>query len=64
VSVSAGQGDAGGVVGAGVDSTTPSVDVTVGSNRVVGNHPPSSGTGVGLTGRLLHPPPSVPVLPG
>lgn len=63
-SVSAGQGDSGGVVGAGVDSTSPDADVTVGTNRVVGDQPPSQGTGVGLHGRFFHPPPSIPVLPG
>ncbi|HZQ79181.1 MAG TPA: hypothetical protein VFE55_17730 [Acidimicrobiia bacterium] len=64
VAVSVGQGDSGGVVGAGVDGGTPAVDVTVGNNRVVGNHPPSSGTAISLDGRFFHPPPSVPVLPG
>jgi hypothetical protein len=63
-SVSAGKGDSGGVVGIGVDSTTPNADVTVGTNHVVGDHPPSQGTGIGIHGRFFHPPPSIPVLPG
>ena len=63
-SVSAGRGESGGVVGAGVDGGSPDVDVTVGTNPVVGNHPPSRGTGIGLSGRFFHPPPSIPVLPG
>jgi len=63
-SVSAGQGDVGGVVGVGVDSTSPQADVTVGTNPVVGHHPPSQGTGIGLHGRFFHPPPSIPVPPG
>ena len=63
VSISAGQGATGGVVGAGVNSG-PDADVTVGTTRVIGDAPPSQGTGVGIGGRLLHPPPTVPVLPG
>jgi len=63
-SVSAGQGASGGVVGAEVGGAAPAADVTVGTNRVVGNHPPANGTGVALSGRFFHPPPSVPVLPG
>jgi hypothetical protein len=63
-SVSAGKGDSGGVVGVGVDSTSPNADVTVGTNPLVGNHPPSRGTGITFGGRFLHPPPSIPVLPG
>jgi hypothetical protein len=66
VSVLAGQGAVGGVVGAGVDNTGPGPDaaVTVGTSPVVGNHPPSSGTGISFNGRFFHPPPSLPVLPG
>gem|GEM_PF-4340756 len=67
MSVSVGQGATGGVVGAGVvDGTSPGADaaLTVGTNPVIGHQPPSSGTGVTFNGRLFHPPPSVPVLPG
>jgi hypothetical protein len=63
-SVSAGSGDMCGVIGAALDSTSPEADVTVGTNPVVGDHPPSQGTGVALHGRFFHPPPSIPVLPG
>jgi hypothetical protein len=63
-SVSAGKGDSGGVIGAALDSSSPEADVTVGTNPVVGDHPPSQGTGVALHGRFFHPPPSIPVLPG
>jgi hypothetical protein len=62
-SVSAGEGAQGAVVGAGLNGG-PELDLTVGSNPVVGDHPPSEGTGVTFGGRLLHPPPSLPVLPG
>lgn len=62
-SVSAGQGDRGGVVGVGLDEN-PDADVTVGTTHVVGDAPPSHGTGVGLGGQLLHPPPTIPILPG
>ena len=64
VSVSLGQGSTGGVVGAGVGDQQPDVDVTVGSNKVVGNAPPSQGTGIALGGRFFNPPPSAPVPPG
>ncbi|HEY4410776.1 MAG TPA: hypothetical protein VGO87_12915 [Acidimicrobiia bacterium] len=63
-SVSAGQGAAGGVVGVQIGGATPAADVTVGTNPVVGHHPPANGTGIAFSGRFFHPPPSVPVLPG
>ena len=63
VSISAGQGANGGVVGVGLDGT-PDADVTVGTTHVIGNAPPSQGTGIGIGGRLFQPPPTVPVLPG
>jgi hypothetical protein len=80
-SVSAGQGAGGAVVGLGLgNDTLADPDVTVGTNPVVGDHPPSEGTGVTLGGRFLHPtsegtgnssggrflqpPPAPPVLPG
>jgi hypothetical protein len=47
-----------------VDSTSPETDVTVGTNPLIGNHPPSRGTGITFDGRLFNPPPSIPVLPG
>jgi hypothetical protein len=62
-SVSAGEGAQGAVVGVGLNGG-PDLDLTVGTNRVVGDHPPSEGTGVTFGGRFLHPPPSLPVLPG
>jgi hypothetical protein len=62
-SVSAGEGAQGAVVGIGLNGG-PDLDVTVGTNRVVGDHPPSNGTGATFGGRLLHPPSSLPVLPG
>jgi len=63
VTVSAGQGATGGVVGAGF-ADGPDADVTVGTTHVVGDAPPSRGTAIGLGSRFFHPPPSVPVLPG
>jgi hypothetical protein len=63
VSVSAGQGATGGVVGVGLDDS-PDADVTVGTTQVVGDAPPSHGTAIGLGGRFLHPPPTIPLLPG
>jgi hypothetical protein len=51
------------VVGLGVGGQ-PEADVTVGTTPVLGDAPPSSGTGIGLGGSLLHPPPTVPILPG
>ena len=61
---SVGQGAQGGVVGAAVTGTTPKADVTVGTNPLVGNHPPSQGTGISFSGTVLHPPPSLPTLSG
>lgn len=63
-SASVGQGAQGGVVGLAVDGGSPELDVTVGTDQVVGNHPPSQGTGVNFGGRFFDPPPTVPVLPG
>jgi hypothetical protein len=63
VSVSAGQGANGGVVGVGLDGS-PDADVTVGTTQVIGDAPPSHGTGISLGGSFLHPPPSLPVPPG
>ena len=63
-SLSAGEGAQGGVVGVGVGGSAPEAEVTLGSNQVVGDHPPSQGTGITLGGQFLHPPPSIPVLPG
>lgn len=63
-SASVGQGAQGGVVGVTLDGGSPELDVTVGTDQVVGNHPPSQGTGVNLGGRFLNPPPTVPLPPG
>jgi hypothetical protein len=63
-SVSVGEGAEGGVVGVGLDDAAPEVDVTVGTTPLVGDHPPSEGTGVMLGGRFLQPPPTLPVPPG
>jgi hypothetical protein len=63
--VSAGEGAQGAVVGIGLGNEKPAeADVTVGTNPLVGDHPPSEGTGVTFGGRLLKPPPSLPILPG
>jgi hypothetical protein len=62
-SASAGEGAGGAVVGLGVGGQ-PEADVTVGTTPVLGDAPPSSGTGIGLGGSLLQPPPTVPILPG
>ncbi len=51
-SVSAGEGAQGAVVGAGINGG-PEVDLTVGSNRVIGDSPPSEGTGVQFGGQLI-----------
>jgi len=61
--VSAGQGATGGVVGVSLDDS-PDADVTVGTTPVIGDAPPSQGTGIAFGGRLFHPPSAVPVLPG
>lgn len=63
-SASVGQGAQGGVVGLTLDGGSPELDVTVGTDQVVGNHPPSQGTGVTFGGRFLNPPPTVPLPPG
>lgn len=55
-SASAGEGAQGGVIAAGVDGTNLDVDLTLGRDQLVGNHPPSDGTGVSFGGRLLNPP--------
>jgi hypothetical protein len=62
-SLSAGQGAGGAVVGVGLGDS-PQTDVTVGTTHVIGDAPPSQGTGIGLGGRFLNPPPTVPVFPG
>jgi hypothetical protein len=58
-----GEGGGGAVAGVGLGEK-PEADVTVGTNPLVGDAPPSQGTGVDLGGRFLHPPPTVPILPG
>jgi hypothetical protein len=62
-SASAGEGAQGGVVGVGVDGTELDVDLTLGRDQLVGNHPPSDGTGVSFGGRLLNPPSVSPAFP-
>ena len=62
-SVSAGTGATGGVAGVGVDDHQPTVDVTIGTTPLVGHAPPAHGTEIALGGQLLHPPPTIPVLP-
>jgi hypothetical protein len=53
-SVSLGQGAEGAVVGLGLgNDSLADADVTVGTNPLVGDHPPSEGTGVTFGGRLL-----------
>jgi len=59
-----GQGAQGGVVGLTLSDSSPEADVTVGTSPLVGNHPPSQGTGINFGGSVLHPPPSIPILPG
>ena len=63
-SVSVGEGAQGGVVGVAVTGTTPELDVTLGTSPVVGDHPPSEGTGINFGGRLLHEPPPGFAFPG
>ena len=61
--VSAGEGAQGAVVGLDLGNGQPAeADVTVGTNQLVGDHPPSDGTGVDFGGRLLSSPSSVPLL--
>jgi len=63
--VSVGHGAEGAVVGLALGNERPAdPDVTIGTNPVVGDHPPSEGTGVTFGGRFLHPPPSLPAPPG
>jgi hypothetical protein len=63
--VSAGEGAQGAVVGIGLGNDKPAeADLTIGTNQLVGDHPPSEGTGVTFGGRLLNPPPSLPIIPG
>lgn len=62
-SVSAGEGAQGAVVGLGFNGG-PDVDLTVGTNQVIGDHPPSEGTGVSLGGQLLQSSPSLSAPPG
>jgi len=62
-SASVGEGDSGGVVALGVGGQ-PHADVTLGTTQVFGDAPPSNGTGIGLGGSLLYPPPTIPILPG
>ena len=62
-SASVGEGDGGAVAGVGLGQQ-PDVDLTLGSNPLVGDAPPSHGTGIGLGGRFLNPPPTIPILPG
>lgn len=59
--VSAGEGAQGAVVGVDLGNGQPAeADVTVGTDQLVGDHPPSDGTGVDFGGRLfIHPPASV-----
>ncbi|HKY76192.1 MAG TPA: hypothetical protein VJS45_08640 [Acidimicrobiia bacterium] len=57
--VSAGEGEQGAVVGVDLaNDELAEADVTVGTNQLVGDHPPSDGTGVDFGGRLLIYPPS------
>ena len=62
-SASVGEGTNGAVVGLGLGDR-PDADVTLGTTPVLGNAPPSRGTGIGIGGHLLHPPPTIPILPG
>jgi hypothetical protein len=61
--VSAGEGAQGAVVGLDLGNDEPAeADVTIGTNQLVGDHPPSDGTGVDFGGRLfVHPPSAIPV---
>ena len=62
-SAAVGEGSGGAVVGLGVGDK-PEADVTLGTTPLLGDAPPSSGTGIGIGGSLLHPPPTIPILPG
>ncbi len=61
-SASVGEGDGGAVAGVGLGEN-PDADLTVGTTPVLGDAPPSHGTGIGLGGRFLQPPPTIPILP-
>jgi hypothetical protein len=63
-SASVGEGDGGAVAGVGRGGAQPEGDLTLGSNPLVGDAPPSQGTGIGFGGSFLNPPPTVPILPG
>jgi hypothetical protein len=63
-SVSVGEGAQGGVVALASDGGSLDAGVTVGTNQLVGNHPPSQGTGVTFGGRFLQPPPFLPGFSG
>lgn len=63
-SASVGEGEGGAVFGVGLGGAQPEVDLTVGTHRLVGDAPPSQGTGIGFGGSFLNPPPTVPLLPG
>ena len=52
------------MVGLGVDGAGADADVTVGTTPLVGNHPPSEGTGITFGSKFVHPPPSIPTLSG
>jgi len=62
-SASVGQGASGAVVGLGLGAN-PDADVTLGTTQVIGDAPPSQGTGVSLGGRLFPPQTTTPLLPG
>jgi hypothetical protein len=63
-SVSVGEGAQGGVVAVASDGASLDAGVTVGDTQLVGNHPPSEGTGVTFGGRFLQPPPFLPSFSG
>ena len=63
-SASVGEGEGGAVAGVGLGGAQPEVDLTVGSNPLVGDAPPSQGTGIGFGGSFFNPPPTIPILPG
>jgi hypothetical protein len=65
-SVSAGEGAQGAVVGLGLGNGGKPVDpdVTIGTTPLVGDHPPSEGTGVSFGGQLLQSSPTLPWPPG
>ena len=57
--LSAGEGAQGAVVGFDLGDGQPAeLDVTIGTNQLIGDHPPAEGTGVDLGGRLLSSPSS------